>query len=408
MHTVEELKKISAVPVPDDYEFKTASPQYGTIEELHKAFTRDRESILQNALSEELKSLTSDLLKAIGLSENQFPCYRHPQTLQQPDARGDCHEKCKPTKVWTRKCARKYIKSKYRKKQREALLEEFDARYPPSQESINRHVAPKRARGYKRVHMKPEVVQLQHCVAGKIREDHPAAKRFKREAIAEGITVNDLFMAEAEKAHPEILAKSVDVVNQERRPALTEQAEADHQSKDICKYWVRGRHCSNVNKELTGCVHKGLTFRHSLPEDYQCANCSGNHRYHKCPKPCPSGTKCKMNRNARLLEKELAKLKKESKPVPLSLQSLQRACDLHYRSKGEVFCMLQHFGKDWEAEWDEKPVAKSRVEAAADDKAKEAFLQECAEDFNQDDEGEDPLKLHYVADDLRKNQIKTN
>ena len=73
--------------------------------------------------------------------------------------------------------------------------------------------------------------------------------------------------------------------------------------------------------------------------------------------------------------------------------------------------MLQHFGKDWEAEWDEKPVAKSRVEAAADDKAKEVWMEyllEPTEDFNQDDEGEDPLKLHYVADDLRKNQIKTN
>ena len=109
-----------------------------------------------------------------------------------------------------------------------------------------------------------------------------------------------------------------------------------------------------------------------------------------------------------LLEKEIGKLKKESKPVPLSLQALQRAFDLHYRSKGEVFCPLQHFGKDWEEEWPEKAVAKSRVEAAVDDKAKEAFLQECAEDFNQDDEGEDPLKRHYVADDLRKNQINTN
>jgi len=36
------------------------------------------------------------------------------------------------------------------------------------------------------------------------------------------------------------------------------------------------------------------------------------------------------------------------------------------------------------------------------------YLLEPTEDFNQDDEGEDPLKPHYVADDLRKNQIKTN
>ena len=372
MSALEELETAAAVPVPEFDEFK-----YKTIKELHEVFTRDRESILRNTLSEELKSLSSDLLKAIGLSENQFPCYRHPQTIQNPGHRKDCDDKCKSIKAWTRGRARKYIKGRYGGAQCKLLLEEFDTRYPPSRETVKRgsNSGGKRPREDKRFYGMSLLDQLCLYTKGKIPEGHSLGKRFKRQAIAEGVTVEMLYEWEAEKARPEILAKPVDVVNQERRPALTEQAEADHQSKDICKYWVRGRHCSNVNKELTECVHKGLTFRHSLPEDYQCANCSGNHRYHKCPVPCPSGTKCKMNRNARLLEKELAKLKKESKPVPLSLQSLQRACDLHYRSKGEVFCMLQHFGKDWEAEWDEKPVAKSRAEAKAEAEAKEVWME---------------------------------